>query len=156
VTRDDTADRLAIIDLEARYARTFDSCDPEGWAACFTPDGALEMSGVGGHRSRRIEGRAALADFCRHFNARYDSIHMPHLPELTIDGDTARGWVHWQYFDANRETGERRHVVGVYAVTYHRLDEGWRFHVKRERVFSSDEMFAGYPSTNVMWSPDLG
>lgn len=51
------ADRLAIAELLARYNHAFDSGDADGWADCFTPDGALEG------RRGRIEGRDALRQF---------------------------------------------------------------------------------------------
>lgn len=34
--------RLAILDLEARSAKTWDLADAEGWADLFTPDGVFE------------------------------------------------------------------------------------------------------------------
>jgi 3-phenylpropionate/cinnamic acid dioxygenase small subunit len=39
--------RLAIMDLEAEYARAWDAGDAEGWAAVFTEDGVFDMAGVG-------------------------------------------------------------------------------------------------------------
>lgn len=63
------ADRLAIAELLARYNHALDSGDADGWADCFTPDGALEG------RRGRIAGRDALRQFateaagrgtCRH------------------------------------------------------------------------------------------
>jgi 3-phenylpropionate/cinnamic acid dioxygenase small subunit len=39
--------RLAIMDLDAEYARAWDAGDAEGWAAVFTEDGVFDMAGVG-------------------------------------------------------------------------------------------------------------
>ena len=62
-------EKLAIQELCARYCHTIDSQDSEGWAQCFTPDGAFEFDGWA------IRGRPALAEYaevhaqvmrCRH------------------------------------------------------------------------------------------
>jgi hypothetical protein len=62
-------EKLAIQELCARYCHTIDSQDNEGWAACFTADGAFELDGW------IVRGRPALAEYaavhtrlmrCRH------------------------------------------------------------------------------------------
>jgi uncharacterized protein (TIGR02246 family) len=62
-------EKLAIQELCARYCHTIDSQDAEGWAGCFTADGAFELDGW------VIRGRPALAEYaevharlmrCRH------------------------------------------------------------------------------------------
>ena len=37
-------ERLAIEDVFARYARTADGYDAEGWVECYTEDGIFELS----------------------------------------------------------------------------------------------------------------
>lgn len=39
-------DRLAIIELMAKYAWAIDTGDVEAYVACFTPDALLSMRGV--------------------------------------------------------------------------------------------------------------
>jgi len=151
----DLADRLAILQLEAEYARTWDLRDAPGWAACFTADGTFELGSIGPKPALRFEGTAGLAEFCRRATGRYDGIHLLSPPSLTLEGDTARGWVHFQYFDRDRKTGARRQVVGVYAVTYRRTREGWRMHLRREQAVIEDDVFAGFPTDDQMWGPDL-
>src|SRR5215470_18750153 len=65
----DWIEKLAIHELCARYCLTIDAQDSDGWADCFTPDGAFEFDGVA------IRGRAALREYaevharvmrCRH------------------------------------------------------------------------------------------
>jgi ketosteroid isomerase-like protein len=149
------ADRLAILRLEADYARTWDCRDAAGWAALFTEDGAFELGGLGDDPSYRFEGRARLERFCAKVSGRQAGIHLLATPSLTLDGDTARGWVHFQYFDRNHETGERRHVVGVYAVTYVRGDDGtWRMCLRREQPVVLDDRFGDFPTPARMWDPD--
>jgi ketosteroid isomerase-like protein len=152
----ETADRLAILQLEADYARTWDSRDAAGWAGLFTEDGAFELAGFDGDPSYRFEGRERLTRFCLKVSARQEGIHLLAAPSLTFDGATARGWVHFQYFDRNRETDARRQVLGVYAVTYVRAGDGsWRMRLRREQPVAIDDRFADFPSPARMWDPDL-
>jgi hypothetical protein len=160
---DEVADRLAILQLEAEYARTWDSQDADGWAACFTDDGAFEMGTVpNGLPAMRFAGRVELAEFCRRGSGRYEGIHLLSAPSLTFDpGDgghrtRARGWVHFSYHDRDRKTQAVRHVVGVYAVTYARNDDGaWRMALRREQAVMSGGEFHGFPTADRMWSPEL-
>jgi hypothetical protein len=41
----DWLEKLAIPELCARYRRTIDNHDCQGWAACFAEDGAVELGG---------------------------------------------------------------------------------------------------------------
>ena len=160
---DELEARLAILQLEAEYARTWDSQDADGWAACFTDDGAFEMGSVpGGLPAMRFAGRAELTEFCRLGSGRYEGIHLLSVPSLNFDGtssgDAARawGWVHFSYYDRDRKTGAVRHVVGVYAVTYARGADGeWRMELRREQAVMAGGEFHGFPTADRMWSPDL-
>lgn len=53
-------DKVAVLDLIARYNNAIDKREPEAWAGAFVEDGRFEV--VGGPA---IEGRAALADYVR-------------------------------------------------------------------------------------------
>jgi hypothetical protein len=81
----DWIEKLAIQELCARYCHTVDSQNSEGWADCFTAEGAFEFDGW------VIQGRTALREYaevharvlrCRHltFNCLYE-----------VRGDTAMG-----------------------------------------------------------------
>ena len=160
---DQVADRLAILQLEAEYARTWDSQDADGWAACFTDDGVFEMGSVpDGMPAMRVAGRAELTEFCRRGSGRYDGIHLLSAPSLTFDADrdsTASrvwGWVHFSYHDRDRKTQAVRHVVGVYAVTYVRgSDLVWRMALRREQAVMNETGFHGFPSADRMWAPEV-
>ena len=159
----EVADWLAILQLEAEYARTWDSQDADGWAACFTDDGAFEMGSTpGGLPAMRFAGRAELTEFCRLGSGRYEGIHLLSAPSLTFDRtsdkDAARvwGWVHFSYHDRERKTQALRHVVGVYAVTYVRGDDGeWRMALRREQAVMNEAGFHGFPTADRMWAPEV-
>ena len=163
----EVVDRLAILQLEAEYARTWDSQDADGWAACFTADGAFEMGSTpGGLPALRFAGTAELTEFCRFGSGRYEGIHLLSAPSLTFDreehgdadGRASRvwGWVHFSYHDRDRKTQALRHVVGVYAVTYARGDDGaWRMAVRREQAVVNEAGFHGFPTADRMWAAEL-
>jgi hypothetical protein len=80
------AEKLAIQELCSRYCHTIDSQDSEGWAGCFTADGAFEFDGW------VIRGRPALVEYaevharlmrCRHMT-------LNHLYEVRGDRATGR------------------------------------------------------------------
>lgn len=156
LTADELEDRLAILQLEADYARTWDTRDAAGWAGLFTVDGAFELGGLADDPSFRFAGRERLTRFCEKVSGRQAGIHLLSAPSLSFAADrgSAQGWVHFQYFDRNHETGQRRQVIGVYAVTYVRTAEGWRMASRREQPVAVDERFGDFPTPQRMWDPD--
>lgn len=118
-------DRLAIIELEAHYARAFDSRSGDEWAALFTPDGIYQARGATPERGNYFKGREALARFCS--NAPFDGIHLMHLPQCTFDGDAARSRIHLEFVAAFHAEGHPTvRMVGYYDVRYVRVDGTWR------------------------------
>ena len=82
---DKWADKLAIQELCARYCHTIDAQDSDGWARCFTSDGAFEFDG---HVVRGYAALGSYADTHTHvMRARHMTLN--HLYE--IDGDRASG-----------------------------------------------------------------
>ncbi len=75
-------DRARIRELTARYNRCFDDGDPEGFAATFTEDGVMEVTG-----GPTTTGRAALAEMCRH--TPYGIVHVTVDAIVEVDGDRA-------------------------------------------------------------------
>jgi uncharacterized protein (TIGR02246 family) len=75
-------DRAQIRELTARYNRCFDDGDPDGFAATFTEDGAMEVDGA-----FRVDGRPALAEMVRH--TPYGVVHVTVDATVEVDGDHA-------------------------------------------------------------------
>jgi uncharacterized protein (TIGR02246 family) len=75
-------DRARIGELTARYNRCFDDGDPDGFAATFTEDGAMEI--VGGPTTT---GRPALTEMCR--RSPYGIVHVTVDAIVEVDGDRA-------------------------------------------------------------------
>ncbi len=132
-------DRLAILDLEGEYARSWDCGDADGWAAVFAPDGSFEMTEVGHQPARIIKGTQQLADFCREVDGFYKGLHFMSLPRVEIVGDTAHGQLHFQWLGLFRPHGQftgERHAKGFYRITYRKIDGQWKIARRVETVVS--------------------
>jgi ketosteroid isomerase-like protein len=129
MTEIDTADRLAIQELVARYNLAWDHDDYDGVAACFVPDGVFrdamgeehaghEAIRAFGTESRRIFGRM------RHLTS-------SHLVDLDDDG----GVRHRCYMVfVSHPQDERVLDTGEYDDRVTPTADGWRF-VRREIAF---------------------
>ncbi|MCB0997609.1 MAG: nuclear transport factor 2 family protein [Acidimicrobiales bacterium] len=138
-------DRLAIIELEAQYAASFDARDGEAWARLFTEDGIYQPRQTAGAPSVSVvQGRAALRDYCA--SAPYSGVHFLHLPQVTFDGDTARARIHLEFFGVFEAPGNPfLRMAGYYDVAYRRTPEGWRIERKVTTTFARDQVSAfGY------------
>jgi uncharacterized protein (TIGR02246 family) len=121
-------DQLAIQRLYADYCYAVDDGDGPGFAACFTPDGALE-AGPGDP----VAGTVALTAF-----APAVVLAMPRLrhvvTNVSVDGagDDATGRA---YLYAYRAAEDGHQVVSTarYRDTLRRTDGRWRF-VRREVI----------------------
>lgn len=126
-------DRLELLDLEGAYGRLYDSRQGRAWAALFIEDGIYQGRQLAGMPAQNfVQGREALASFCE--GEPLSGIHMMHLPQLTVDGEEARGRVHFQFQASGVDEHGRslsRSVTGYYDVAYTRTAEGWRI---RRRV----------------------
>jgi uncharacterized protein (TIGR02246 family) len=119
-------DRARIRELTARYNRCFDDGDPEGFAATFIEDGAMEVEG-----GPTTTGRAALAEMVR--RTPYGIVHVTVDAIIEVDGDRAVQDVTLLVVarppaDA---PADRRHSRLQRSGRYHdllvRTPEGWRF-----------------------------
>lgn len=124
-------DRVAIDELRSRYARTIDNRDWEGYASLFAEDAVVEYHGRG-----RFEGPAEVKQFVEE-NVAYDqSVHMAHMPTVTIDGDEATGsWYLYVFYVIDDTYGW---VVGEYEDEYRRVDGEWKFtYISNENYFDT-------------------
>ena len=148
------ADRLARVEahlellrLEGEYARTWDIADHDAWAALFSEDGVFERLPTNPREKQFwFEGREALAKFCRGMNRNLQGLHLLHTPSITIDGQSAQSWIHYEFRSHRRDTGERGHVLGIYKTDYLRTHAGWRIRHRLEHsALRAEGIFTGVP-----------
>jgi uncharacterized protein (TIGR02246 family) len=118
-------DRAQIRELTARYNRCFDDGDPDGFAATFTEDGAMEVDGT-----FRVDGRAALAEMVRH--TPYGLVHVTVDATVEVDGDHAVQDVKLLVLsrpapDAAEAGRSKLTNTGRYHDELVRTADGWRF-----------------------------
>ena len=132
----DGIERLQAIEdikqLKARYFRCMDTKDWDGFAAVFTPNATMDVSGE--MRDGRTEGTGvttgatAIAEFVRGAVHDVTTTHHGHMPEIEVTSSTtARGI--WSMEDMLRwpEGAPIRslHGYGHYHETYEKLDGQW-------------------------------
>ena len=138
-------DRLALFELEASYARTFDSRDGEAWAALFVADGIYQARGASAAQGNVVRGHAALAAYCS--TAPFDGLHMMHLPSFHIDGDDASSRIHLEFLGGFHAPGNPTvRMSGYYDVRYRRVDGAWRIvHRVTSTMAREDRSQLAYP-----------
>ena len=120
-------DYVDIQNLYARYNLMSDAGDPEGYAACFTDDGVLQIDPLG----VKVQGRASFVTFKqkdaagrggryrRHWNG---SLHLE-----KIDADTVRGRCYFHGYNGKQGELPVFADAGVYDDRIVRTGGGWRF-----------------------------
>jgi len=128
-------EKLAIQELCARYCHTIDSQDADGWARCFTPDGAFEFDGS------VIRGRPALREYaevharvmrCRHMT-------LNHLYEVRGSEATGRATT---VVTLATKGGYKLFGTGAYADRLIKVDGQWAIAHRRcdtDRLVSDPE-----------------
>ena len=147
-------DRLAIMDLEAEYARSWDAGDSAGWAGLFTAEGVFELTGIGHQPKREIRGTDELAAFCTEVNGYYRGLHFNNPPRIQLGDGRATGQVHFQWLGlfrpGNLHSGERR-AAGYYRISYRKTDGLWRMERRIETQIAggSAEAFDPFINTDI-------
>jgi hypothetical protein len=144
--------RLAIMEIEGQYSMLFDSRRAEEWADLFTEDGVYEsrqLSEPDDPNRLVVRGRDQLIKLC--LDLPVTGIHLMHVPQITLNGDTATVRVHMQFLSQS-EGGAAPAIssmVGYYDVAYVLQNDRWRIKRRVTTMFrrvSSDGF--GYPPTS--------
>ena len=117
----------AIKQLKARYFRTMDTKDWEGFANVFARDALIEVP----EADARREGRAEIAAFVSGSLVGATTTHHGHMPEIElVDDEHARGvWAMFDYVEwPPQDDGTRIGLQGYghYHEEYVREDGEWR------------------------------
>ena len=132
------ADIEAIKSLKARYFRLLDQKRWDKWRDVFTPEVSISTPDDTGDATP-IVGRDVFVDGLKAILEAVPTAHQGHMPEITVDGDTASGvWAMEDHLFWPPESG-LGHMWGLgwYEETYERCDDGaWRIatmHLRRIR-----------------------
>jgi uncharacterized protein (TIGR02246 family) len=128
-------DRLAVMDLVARYAECVDTADVEGYAQLFTPDGVVE------HSAGSVRGREAITAWVaglaqeHRIGPESQLKHVLGLP--VIRGDEQRGTARtYVLIPRQMEAGDiSTRLAGTYRDDIVKHDGRWLF---QKRVIDMD------------------
>lgn len=117
-------DRLAIQELNHRYAYFVDSFDADAWAKVFAPDAFFDESEFG---NGVFVGRDAIREYGISITGMV--AHVVHLMSNLIiwegNSDTARGTI-FALVESMRKSGERSRYQVKYEDEYVKLDGEWK------------------------------
>jgi uncharacterized protein (TIGR02246 family) len=127
----------AIKQLKARYFRTLDTKDWDGFRAVFADDVVVDTTASGGGVS---EGVDAFVGFVREALADATTVHQGHMPEIELtSGATANGV--WALHDiVIWPNGMRLDGYGHYHETYEKAAGGWCIKTSRLTRLHTDFM----------------
>lgn len=112
-----------IKQLKARYFRTLDTKDWEGYRQIFADDVVIDTTESGGER---ITGADAFLEYLGTALAGATTVHQGHMPEITLTSDTTATGI-WALHDiVIWPGGMRLDGFGHYHETYVKGDDGWR------------------------------
>ena len=113
----------AIKQLKARYFRTLDTKDWDGYRQVFTEDVVMDTTEAGG---ALVTGIDAFLEFLRETLAGATTVHQGHMPEIEITSSTTATGI-WALHDiVIWPNGTRLDGFGHYHETYVKRDDGWR------------------------------
>jgi uncharacterized protein (TIGR02246 family) len=113
----------AIKQLKARYFRTLDTRDWEGFRQVFTDDVVIDTTASGGEL---ITGGDAFIAYLGEALAGATTVHQGHMPEVTLTSDTTATGI-WALHDiVIWPGGARLDGYGHYHETYVKGGDGWR------------------------------
>ncbi len=143
------AARLAIQNIEGEYARSWDTGDAAAWANVFIDDGIFEMVAVGDRPGISVQGRENLREFCSEFTQTVQGLHLMHQPAITVDGDTAESWMHFEF--RSMSGADQSSVMGIYLTSFQYTRLGWRMSHRREQAVSrSKSSFFAIPDRKTL------
>lgn len=123
-------DLEAIRQLKARYFRTLDMKDWDGWGDCFTSDILAIYEGAprpnkDAPTEMQVEGSKTLVDACSNLMIDATTIHQGFMPEIELTSATTASGV-WAMFDSVRFPTSNFKGWGHYHDDYVKVDGEWK------------------------------
>jgi hypothetical protein len=118
----------AIKQLKARYFRTLDTKDWDGYRRVFTDDVVIDVTGSGGSV---YEGVDVFMDYVQSYLPDVLTVHHGHMPEITITSPTRATGI-WSMEDRCTFPGGRdMNGFGHYFESYEKVAGEWRIKTMR-------------------------
>lgn len=137
-----------IKQLKARYFRSVDTFDLDGWLGCFTEDCALLFDAEPRRKGKEapptfsFSGKGDLVDYWNSNTDRMASVHHGHMPEIEVLSETDATGI-WAMEDIVEFTDSILHGYGHYHENYRKEDGVWRIaklHLTRLRISQRAKM----------------
>ncbi len=133
-----TQDRLDILELCARYNRTVDAGDVEGWLSVWTDDGVFETP------FGTFKGKEALRNFMKFYmSTSRGNRHVSVNPVVQGDGDSAT--LACDLLLVRTPGMPSLLATGTYADTRHKAGGAWKFKRRKLALDSMEWMKALRP-----------
>jgi hypothetical protein len=129
----DAAEELLAIEqikrLKARYFRSMDTKDWDGFAGVFAPNAVLDVTGETPGDEGIVRGNELIAAYVRGHVDPVTTVHHGHMPEIEITSATTASGI-WSMEDMLRwpegSPISSIHGYGHYHETYEKIDGEWR------------------------------
>lgn len=131
-----------IKQLKARYFRSVDTFDLDGWLNCFSDDCELlfdaevRRGGAAPPATFSFAGKQDLIDYWNSNTDRVESVHHGHMPEIELLSDIEATGI-WAMEDVVEFNDSILHGYGHYHETYRKEGGAWRIaklHLTRLRL----------------------
>ena len=140
----ETEDKLAILEVIARWSDAVNERDWDALAQCFIDDGVWD---VGPPFDFRLEGNQAIVDVCTSkIGEQSIVLQTPSATVITLAGDTATARTTMHEFMRSAD-GAGMQMWGTYYDKLMRTENGWRF---RERRFRTALFDAKSPAGDIL------
>ncbi len=139
----DALEKLLAIEeikqVKARYFRTMDTKDWDGYANVFAPDAVMDMRSEGSRDGVTVAepvttGNRAIAEYVKAAIDVVTTVHHGHMPEITFTSDTTADVI-WAMEDKLRWPDgfpiKTMHGYGHYHETYRLVDGAWKIQTLR-------------------------
>jgi uncharacterized protein (TIGR02246 family) len=113
----------AIKQLKARYMRTVDLKDWEGFRNVFTDDAVWDTTSAG---AEVISGADAIAEYNQRGLGDVLCIHHSHTPEIEVTSPTTATGIWPTEYMHRWPTGKELHGYGFYYESYEKVAGDWR------------------------------
>jgi hypothetical protein len=138
-------DLEAIKQLKARYFRTLDTRDWDGYRAVFSSDVDIDLTGSGGERYQGVE--SFMAYVLGYVAIELQTVHHGHMPEITLTSPTTASGI-WAMEDRVRfANGRDMNGFGHYHETYEKAGGEWRIKSMALTRLRVDSTVAGGAAT---------